>query len=265
MRDQPMRATSMRDRKSWTAALALYGIVAIGCALPPVLTPQRIADRGPAPLARTAEVRISPTVYFEQRPFPSEDGTAHLEFEANDIATRPNVFAAFAFTDSLTMVLPLGVLWSPLVQAERGFWLTVGGGVYGFGVSGGDVQLTDAVGVWAKRRLGSDFWVMGGLAVWHTFDNTAADDEYAPRDNYLGFIPGVETGVQVIDAWAVAFLVDYQYDLIDGGPGYSRLRIEHVLVPIWWIDIGVHGGIYLHAREDLHADPLVGFTVTGRW
>jgi hypothetical protein len=249
----------------WVACAVAVCSGVSGCTPPPILAPQRMADRGLTPLARTAEVRLSPTVYLEQRRL-SDEHASDLTIEVNDIAVRPNFFAAFAFTDSLALLLPLGVLWSPAVQVDRGLWLTMGGGVYGFAFnSGGDVQLNDAIGVWAKRRFGSDLWLMGGVAAWHTYDSTASEDSDATDEHWLWLIPGVEAGVQVTKAWAVALLADYRHGLLDGEPRYSRLRLEHILVPVWWIDLGVHGGVYLHAREDLHLDPLVGFTVTGRW
>jgi hypothetical protein len=246
----------------YAVLLALVG----GCTLPPVLTPVRIADRGLAPLARTAEVRLSPTVYFEQERRPFEDNTAQLRFDQHDIAVRPNLFAGFAFTDSFTMLLPAGVLWSPVVQLERGLWVTLGGGVYGFAFGSDGVAVTDAVGVWAKRRFGSAFWLTGGIAAFHAYDSNEREpvDERRPK-NVIWLIPGVEAGVQLADPWALTLLADYGHDLIGDVVPYSRLRTEIVLVPVWWIDLGVHGGLYLHARESLHVDPLVGFSATWRW
>jgi len=250
------------------AARALPGLLAFwaGCSLPPVLTPVRIADRGPAPLARTAEMRVSPTVYFEQERLPSEESTARLTFDDHDIALRPNLFAAFAFTDSVTMVIPAGVLWSPIAQPERGQWLTLGGGVYGFSVGSDGVSLTNALGAWAKRRFGSAFWWTLGVAALHSYYSGDREpvEERLP-ENLVWLIPGVEAGVQLADPLALVLLADFGRELGRHLLDRSRLRAEIVLVPVWWIDIGVYGGIYLHEREPRHADPLVGFSVTGRW
>jgi hypothetical protein len=255
---------------------ALFALLT-GCStLPPVLTPVRIADRGIAPLARTAEVRLSPTVYYEQERHPDENSAAQMTFDVHDIALRPNFFAAFAFTDSFAWVLPGAVLWSPVVEREYGFWLTLGGGVYGFGFGSNVVRVTDVVGVWAKRRFGSAFWLSGGLATFHNYES---DDRWPacadracrnerperPPEHWVRLIPGIEGGVQLAEAWAITVLADYDHSVIGGVISHARLRTDLVLVPTWWLDLAVHGGINIHEREPTHVDPLVGFTVTARW
>ena len=242
-----------------------------GCSLPPVLTPVRIADRGLAPLARTAEVRLSPTVYFEQKRRRSDltgvqESPSELRLDFHDIAVRPNLFAAFAFTDAFTLVIPAGLLWSPVVEPERGQWLTLGGGVYGFSISSNRVTLASALGAWWKHRFGSAFWLTVGIAAYHTYDSLARERiEQRLNDHLVWLIPGVEAGAQLADPWAITLLADHGRELSGDLLGYSRFRAELVLVPAWWIDIGVHSGVYLHEREPLHLDPLVGGSVTGRW
>jgi hypothetical protein len=229
-----------------------------------------MADRGPAPLARTAEVRLSPTVYFEQEQAADEGSAAQLRFDWHDIAVRPSLLATYAFTDSFALVVPGGVLWSPVVQPDQGWWLTVGGGVYGFAFgfgSGSDyLQLTNAAGVWVKRRFGPAFWLTGGAVLFHLYYSQEREPEDGPSgNNFVSLVPALEAGLQVTEAWAVTLLADYGYELLHGSSGYTRLRLEHVFVPVWWIDLGVHGGVYVHPRDQLHVDPLIGLTVTARW
>ena len=261
-----------RYRRTCAGTLVAVLALATGCAPPPVLTPVRMADRGPAPLARTAEVRVSPSLYFEQERRSFEHDAAQLTFDGHDIAVRPNLFAAYAFTDSLTFVLPAGLLWTPVRQPECGRWLTLGGGVYGFAVGSSYLSMNDAVGVWGKQRFGGDFWLTGGLAVSHVYnsneresdDGDDEDDERTAK-NVVRLIPGVEAGVQLADAWSVTLLADYGHELLADVSNYSRIRSELVLVPVWWLDLGLHAGIYVHTREPLHVDPLIGFAATGRW
>jgi hypothetical protein len=250
-------------RVLWARGLAALALLA-GCTLPPVLTPVRMADRGLAPLARTAEVRIDPSVRFEQQRLPSEEN-AELLFEIHDIAVRPNLFAAFGFTDSFAWLIPGGVLWSPVVQPDCGQWLTLGGGVYGFGFGSDGAALSDALGIWGKRRFGAHFWGTVGIAAFHDYSSFHDPEEEPSSRHNLAVIPGVEAGVQLADPWALTLVGDHGFGLIGQRADYSRLRAELVLVPVWWIDIEVHGGIYRHERESLHVDPLVGFGVAGRW
>jgi hypothetical protein len=244
---------------------AILLLILSSCAAPPVLTPVRIADRGPAPLARTVELRVSPTVHFEQERGPAEDAS-NLTLDAHDIAVRPNLFLSYAFTDALALVIPAGLLWSPIVQPQRGRWLTVGGGIYGFAFSGERVSMTNALGVWAKERFGNDVWLTGGVALFHVYDSGLRGDSAGrTSDHFVTLIPGLEVGVQLMDNLALALLADHAQAPLGDSRGYSRVRAELVLVPAWWIDLGAHAGFYVHRRDSRHLDPLVGFTVTGRW
>ena len=245
------------------ACVAALLALAVGCAAPPVLTPTRIADRAIAPLARTAEVRLYPSIQFEQRRSPNR-GARRVNLDLNDRALHPNPIVTYAFSDHVAWALPGALVWSPIVDAERGYWLALGGGVQGFGFSADHTTITSFAGVWGKHRTGPA-WITLGLALTYNYNREIGDrshDGWTDRSTTL--IPGAELGLQSGDHWALAMQIDHGISL-SGDIPYSRLLAGVMVVPVWWLDLGLYSGGYVHRYPDAHFDPALAFSAAARW
>jgi hypothetical protein len=238
--------------------------LAVGCAAPPVLTPTRIADRAIAPLARTAEVRFYPSLQFEQRRSRYR-GARRVNLDMNDRAVHANPAITYAFSDHLALVIPTALLWSPVVDPERGYWLTLGGGIQGFGFTEDRTTVTSFAGIWGKHRSGPA-WITLGLALMYNYNRYYGDRTYeAWSDHSKILIPGAELGLQSGDHWALSIQVDHGISLGGDTIPYSRMLAGVTVVPVWWLDLGLYSGGYVHRYPDRHFDPALALSVATRW
>ncbi|HET6331884.1 MAG TPA: hypothetical protein VFG30_01660 [Polyangiales bacterium] len=246
------------------AYFAVLLALAAGCAAPPVLTPTRIADRSIAPLARTAEVRLYPSVQFEQRR-PPYRAARRVSFDLNDRAVHANPVVTYAFSDRLALVIPGALLWSLVVDPEQGYWLTLGGGIQGVGVARDYTTVTSFAGIWGKHRSGPT-WITLGLALMYNYYREGADRRQdAWSDHSTILIPGAELGLQSGDHWALSIQVDHGISLGGDRIPYSRLLAGVTVVPVWWLDLGLYSGGYVHRYPDSHFDPALALSVAARW
>ena len=183
----------------------------------------------------------------------------------NDRAVHANPLVTYAFSDHLALVIPTALLWSPVVDSERGYWLTLGGGIQGFGFAADHTTVTSFAGIWGKHRSGPG-WITLGLALMYNYYREDADRvQDAWSDHSTTLIPGAELGLQSGDHWALSIQVDHGISLGGDMIPYSRMLAGVTVVPVWWLDLGLYSGGYVHRYPDPHFDPALAFSVATRW
>ena len=100
----------------------------------------------------------------------------------------------------------------------------------------------------------------------YLYNHEDADRRYdAWTDHSTVLIPGVELGLQSGDRWALSIQIDHGISLGGDSIPHSRLLAGVTVVPVWWLDLGLYGGGYVHRYPDPHFDPAINFSVATRW